>query len=117
MTPKHRIHFMRYLPPKMFIKLLNGANVLIGNSSAGIKECSYLGVPVVNVGSRQQGRLRAENVVDVPYEAEKIRKGIECQLERGRFAPSSLYSGDQTARNIANTLATVELYTEKRFYE
>src|SRR3989344_8990510 len=54
----HKIHFMRYLPPKDFLWLLNRAYCLVGNSSAGIKESSFLGVPVVNIGSRQSNRDR-----------------------------------------------------------
>ena len=48
---------LRDIPPKKFITLLKNSRCLVGNSSAGIKECSYLGIPVVNVGSRQRRPL------------------------------------------------------------
>jgi len=54
----NKIRFITDVAPDDFIALLRGSSALIGNSSSGIKECSYLGVPVVNVGTRQQGRLR-----------------------------------------------------------
>lgn len=116
-SKKHRIRFMRYLPPRSFVKLLGKTRVLVGNSSAGIKESSFLGIPVVNVGSRQGKRLRAENVVDVDYDHEAIVEAIRRQSDVGRFAPSHLYHGDGTGRHIAGTLATVPLSVEKIFYE
>src|SRR3989338_6272094 len=63
MNKPHHMRFIKYLPPEQFIGLLKRAACLVGNSSAGIKECSYLGVPAVNIGTRQNGRLRAENVL------------------------------------------------------
>ncbi|MDP3735569.1 MAG: UDP-N-acetylglucosamine 2-epimerase [bacterium] len=116
-TEGHRIRFMRYLPPRSFISLLARSRLLVGNSSAGIKECSYLGIPVVNIGSRQRGRMRAENVCDVTEESDAIRSAIEEQLAAGRYAPSELYHADGTAQNIAATLASAPLCTEKRFFE
>src|SRR5437763_3852858 len=58
-----KMRFITDLPVGEFIALLKAAACLVGNSSAGIKECSFLGTPVVNIGARQQGRLHAGNVV------------------------------------------------------
>ena len=113
----HRIHFMRYLSPQDFIPLLSKASCLVGNSSAGIKECSYLGTPVVNIGSRQSNRLRTKNVIDVSHKAEAIKKAIATQLKKGKYEPSRFYFMKNTSKNIATTLATVSLYTQKKFYE
>jgi UDP-hydrolysing UDP-N-acetyl-D-glucosamine 2-epimerase len=46
----------------------------VGNSSAGIKETPVFGCPAVNIGSRQQGRLRGDNVLDVPYDSGVVRR-------------------------------------------
>jgi len=117
-TKNHQLRFMRYLPPKDFIWLLKHTRVLVGNSSAGIKECSYLGVPVVNIGSRQLARLRASNVLDVPEHNKNLIQGaIRKQMAKGRYTPSKLYLADGTARKIAETIATVPLYFQKRFVE
>ncbi|KKT75328.1 MAG: UDP-N-acetylglucosamine 2-epimerase [Parcubacteria group bacterium GW2011_GWB1_44_7] len=113
---KHKIRFMRYLPPRDFIWLLRHARALIGNSSAGIKESSYLGVPVVNIGRRQATRLRAKNVLDVPHKKEYIRKAIEKQIKKNRYQPSKLYFANDTAKKIAQTLAKANLYVQKKFY-
>jgi UDP-hydrolysing UDP-N-acetyl-D-glucosamine 2-epimerase len=112
-----RMRFITNIPVEEFVSLLRQSACLIGNSSAGIKECSYLGTPVVNVGARQQGRLSAEHVTHVPYDAAAIRDAITAQLAHGRYAPSTLYYRPDTSDRILNILATAELYTQKRFFE
>lgn len=113
----HHIRFLKYLPPEEFLGLLKKTACLIGNSSAGIKECSYLGIPVVNIGTRQSGRARAENVVDVSYDRAEIKKAVKKQLAHGRYAKSHLYYKKGTAEKIVKTLASAPLYVQKRFYE
>jgi UDP-hydrolysing UDP-N-acetyl-D-glucosamine 2-epimerase len=113
----HKIRFMRYLHPEEWFGLLRNAKALVGNSSAGIKECSLLGVPVVNIGSRQQQRLRAENVYDTGHDVAEIQNAIRRQVFHGRYVPSSLYRGESTSKNIAARIATVPLYTQRVFHE
>ncbi len=113
----HKIRFMRYLYPEEWFGLLRNAKVLVGNSSAGIKECSLLGVPVVNIGSRQQQRLRAENVSDTGHDVSEIKNAIRRQMFHGRYSSSELYKGESTSENIASQIAIVPLYTQKVFYE
>ncbi len=113
----HKIRFMRYLYPEEWFGLLRHAKALVGNSSAGIKECSLLGVPVVNIGSRQQQRLRAENVLDVPHDLALLKNAIRRQILHGRYPASSLYKGVSPSKNIAERIAVMPLYTQKKFYE
>lgn len=112
-----KIHFVTDLLPEHFIALLRRASVLIGNSSAGIKECSYLGVPVVNIGTRQNGRLRAANVLDVGYGEGALRRAIARQLAHGPYPASTLYYRPDTSRRMAEILARVPLTRQKTFYE
>lgn len=107
-------HFFKNMEPNDFLKLLKNAKVLIGNSSAGIRECAYLGVPVVNIGTRQQGRERGANVLDTSYERKDIVAGINQQLGNGHFQSESIYGDGQAGNNIAHVLATVELSIFKR---
>jgi UDP-hydrolysing UDP-N-acetyl-D-glucosamine 2-epimerase len=98
---KHQGEGYRTIPnlaPTRFLRLLSQARVLVGNSSAGIREASYLGTPVVNVGNRQQGRERAANVLDVPgtEESEAVCAAWETQWQTATYGSSSLY-GDGTA--------------------
>ena len=111
------MRFITNIPADEFVSLLRQSACVIGNSSAGIKECSYLGTPVVNIGARQQGRLTADHVLHVPYEPETIREAIRAQLAHGRYASSTLYYQPDTSDKILEVLATTELYTQKRFHE
>lgn len=111
------VRFMEYLPPAKFIALLRKAACLVGNSSSGIKECSFIGVPVVNIGTRQAGRMRAENVADVPHDRRAIVAAIKKQIARGPYPPSDAYYKKDTSKTIARALSKVPLYTQKRFYD
>jgi UDP-hydrolysing UDP-N-acetyl-D-glucosamine 2-epimerase len=111
------MRFITNVPANDFVALLAHASCLVGNSSAGIKECSFLGTPVVNVGARQQGRLTGEHVAHVGYDATEIGAAIATQLADGRYAPSHIYHKDNASETIANLLATTPLYTQKRFHE
>jgi UDP-hydrolysing UDP-N-acetyl-D-glucosamine 2-epimerase len=115
-NPKY-IRFIKYLPPEHFIGLLKKASCLVGNSSSGIKECSYLGTPVVNIGTRQNGRMRAKNVLDVNYSRNEISEAIKKQLDNGRYDRSDIYHQENTSKNISEVLSTIDLYTQKRFCE
>jgi UDP-hydrolysing UDP-N-acetyl-D-glucosamine 2-epimerase len=114
---KHGDRYMRFiknLPPEAFLELLAGAMCLVGNSSVGIRECAYLGVPVINIGSRQGGRDRGSNVIDVSYETNEIRRAIEQQIAHGPYQVSTVYGDGKAGRKIADILATVALGVEKR---
>lgn len=94
--------------------VLNLASACVGNSSSGIKETPALGCPCVNIGSRQNGRLRAENVIDVDYNAADIERAIgRCLFDEAfRQAArtcSNPYGSGQAGRRIAEILATVRL--------
>jgi len=108
------IYFFKNMMPEDFLRLLVGARCLIGNSSVGIREASYLGVPVVNIGNRQQGRDRAKNVIDVGYSSAEIVAAVRRHLSNGRYASSPLYGDGKAGERIAQILARVPLTVEKR---
>jgi len=108
------VYFLKNLPPENFLVLLNNAGCLAGNSSAGIRECSYLGVPVVNIGNRQAGRERASNVVDVAYDRNAIAIAVRAQVTHGRYPSSNLYGDGHAGSRIAELLANVPFKIEKR---
>lgn len=107
------VHFFKNMKGDDFLKLLNNSKCLIGNSSVGIRECAYLGVPVVNIGSRQNRRDRGFNVLDVTYEKEKIKKAIETQVKVEKSSTSHVYGNGNAGVNIANLLATIPLKFHK----
>lgn len=114
--PEH-IRFIRYIPAELFLGLLKRASCLVGNSSAGLKECSFLGTPVVNIGSRQNGRYRSKNVVDVSHNKNKIKQAILTQVSRGRYKTDLYYSKNNTSKKIVDVLASVKLYSQKKFLD
>ncbi len=112
-----KIRFVTDLIPEDFISLLRKSSALVGNSSAGIKEASYLGVPVVNIGSRQANRLRGDNVVDVGHRSVEIKTAIQKQLKHGPYKQSDLYFRPGTSKKIVEVLSKVKLTSQKKFFD
>lgn len=113
---RHRdapIRFFRNFSVEDYARLIHNSSCLVGNSSSGIREAAFLGVPSVNIGSRQQCRERAHNVVDVPHVAAEIRAAIESQISHGRYTPSHLYGDGCSGPRIAQLLAEVEVPIQK----
>ena len=107
------LHFFKNLSPEDFLRLLRRCRCLVGNSSVGIRECSYLGVPVVNIGKRQAGRDRSPNVIDVDHDRGEIIAAIRKHLAHGPYPPSGLYGDGNAGRRIADLLARTPLTIEK----
>ena len=68
------IRFFKNFKFEDYIKLLNITKCLIGNSSSGIRDCGFIGTPVVNIGSRQNSRERGENVFNVKFEKRNYKR-------------------------------------------
>jgi UDP-N-acetylglucosamine 2-epimerase len=113
--PDSPIHFFKNMEGKDFLRTLRRAKCLAGNSSVGIRECSYLGVPVVNLGSRQQGRERGENVLDVMnWNRDEIALAIAHQVNHGFYPRSELYGNGTSGPRIAEAIREMPLTCEKR---
>ncbi|MBU0596047.1 UDP-N-acetylglucosamine 2-epimerase, partial [Candidatus Bipolaricaulota bacterium] len=97
-----------------FIRLMLRCSCMIGNSSAAIREGAFLGVPAVNVGTRQDGRERGTNVRDVGYDTAEIVAAAAAQREHGRYPSDPLYGDGQAGQRIADILATAEIKQQKR---
>jgi len=108
------VYFLKNLPPEDFLSLIFGARALIGNSSVGIRESAFLGVPVVNIGDRQQGRERGPNVIDVKENTAEICDAILKQVSHGRYPRSTIYGDGKAGERIADVLSIVGLNIEKR---
>src|SRR5688572_1123374 len=107
-------HFFRNMFPEDFLRLLHGSAAVVGNSSVAVRECSYLGVPAVNIGSRQHGRERGRNVIDVDHDRRAIASAIQEHIGRGRPECDRLYGDGKAGSKIADALATADLTIEKR---
>jgi UDP-hydrolysing UDP-N-acetyl-D-glucosamine 2-epimerase len=109
-----KMHMFRNMLPEDFLKLALNASCVVGNSSVAIRECSFLGVPAVNIGSRQSGRERGRNVVDVAHDRMAIASAIRAQVSAARPAADALYGDGRAGARIADQLATHDLPIEKR---
>lgn len=106
-------HFFKNMESIDFLKLLFNADALIGNSSVGIRECAFLGIPVVNIGTRQHGRERGGNVIDVDYDKEAILGAIEELAAGDRPAGSKVYGEGDAGTRIVEVLSKVPLRFHK----
>lgn len=110
----HSIRYVKNFEPLHFLKLIKDSSCLIGNSSTGIREASFLGIPVVNIGNRQTGRERSHNVTDTDFECEKIVHAINKQLLHGLYPSESIYGIGDAGKKIAELLAIMPLNTSKK---
>jgi UDP-hydrolysing UDP-N-acetyl-D-glucosamine 2-epimerase len=108
------IYFLKNLAPENFLRLLKAGRGIIGNSSVAIRECAFLGVPAVNIGSRQSRRERGPNVIDVPHSEDAIVAAVERHRANGRYPSSTLYGDGGAGPRIAELLATLEPVIEKQ---
>jgi UDP-hydrolysing UDP-N-acetyl-D-glucosamine 2-epimerase len=108
------IHFFKDIPPEDFLRLVYHSRAIVGNSSVAIRECSYLGVPAINIGTREAGRERGPNVIDIGYERAEVKAAIARVLECARPASVPLYGNGHAGERIAQLLATVPLKFDKR---
>ncbi len=107
------VHFFKNMEPVDFLGLLRQSDCLIGNSSVGIRECAYLGVPVVNIGTRQIGRERATNVIDVQHNQGEIKEAILRQRVNGPYPKSTIYGDGEAGVKIAELIHHLPLHYTK----
>ena len=113
-NPGANVHFYRNFPAEDYARLINNAAVLVGNSSSALREGAYLGVPAVNVGTRQGGREHAANVRHADYDAAAIEAAARAQMAHGRYECSHMFGDGQAGQRIANLLAESEIVVQKR---
>jgi GDP/UDP-N,N'-diacetylbacillosamine 2-epimerase (hydrolysing) len=102
------------VPHEDYLGLMRLAKVMIGNSSSGIIEAPSFGLPVVNIGGRQEGRQRAGNVIDVFYDTEEIVAAVKKALQDKDFRKKvssceNPYGDGNAGERIVKVLRKVEL--------
>jgi UDP-hydrolysing UDP-N-acetyl-D-glucosamine 2-epimerase len=108
-------HLFVNLDAVTYWSLLGQVDVMIGNSSSGIMEAASFGLPVVNVGMRQQGRERARNVLDVAAEgggiARVLQRALNPAFRKGLRGMANPYGNGRAAKRIVRVLASVMVGT------
>lgn len=109
LDPK-RIKAYMSLGQSRYLSAMRQAHAVIGNSSSGIIEAPAFGVPTVNIGDRQKGRLRADSIFDCAEASESVIKAIEAALKRGVRPPGvTPYGVGGVAPKIGRVLQEIEL--------
>jgi len=95
-----------------FLSLLNNARVILGNSSAGIREAPVYGVPTINIGTRQLNRFEYESIINVDYNKDEILnalKNLPCSVE-----PSLHFGKGESAKLFLKELRSESLWNTSR---
>ena len=104
---------------EFFLQLLKSADFIVGNSSAGVREAAYFGVPAVNVGSRQRNRHTNDLILNVGYKKSEILTAIESTSTLDR-TPSQAFGDGKSGEKFAKILAQSEFWpveTDKEFVD
>jgi UDP-N-acetylglucosamine 2-epimerase (non-hydrolysing) len=108
-----RVVLVESLGARRYLSLMRHVDAVVGNSSSGLLEAPTLGVPTVDIGSRQQGRLRAPSVLHCGESAAEIRQALDTAMSAKHRAIAarreSPYGRAGAARRIVDLLATVDL--------
>jgi UDP-hydrolysing UDP-N-acetyl-D-glucosamine 2-epimerase len=107
-------HFYRHFSVEDYARLIANCACLVGNSSSAIREGSFLGVPAVDIGTRQAHRERAANCINVSYSHKEIEEAIRRQIENGRYPSDTTYGDGTAGEKIAAILAEVNINIQKR---
>ena len=110
------INFYKNFSNDDYYRILKMSKCLVGNSSSGIRECSFLGVPVVNIGKRQDHRERGKNVVDVKPVEKEITKAIKFQIKK-TYKKQNIYGDGKSSDKIIHILVNTKIDILKRFYK
>ena len=110
------LHLYKNFPPDVFIAVLAKTACAVGNSSSFVRDASFVGTPVVLVGTRQDGRERCGSVIRVESKREDIFAAIKKQLSNGRYKCSNLYGEPGVSNKIVETITTLKPYTQKRLF-
>jgi len=124
-TDNSTVKTFKSLPREEYLGIMEGADVMIGNSSSGVVEAPSFDLPVVDIGPRQVGRVRANNTISVDYDVEEIREAIDTCLydddfrERATTCSNPYYrggAGEQIAERLASLSIDDRLLRKKTTY-
>ena len=111
---KRMVAAYKNFSPEDYLKLLKNTSCLVGNSSSGIRESAYLGLPVVNIGNRQTGRERGLNVIDTSNDFENILKALNKQLKIKRYKKDTIYGDGKAGKRILDIILKKEIDINKK---
>ncbi len=108
------LHLFVNLPIDIYVQLMHQCVCMIGNSSSAVREGEVIGVPSVNVGSRQNMRLKGGNIVDVEPDRKEIIDSIRKQIEHAHYETRFLYGSGGSGEKIAQILSKIIIYNTQK---
>ena len=111
------LHAYKNFEPEEYIPLLDNAVCAIGNSSSFLRDASFLGTPIVLVGSRQDGREHSDAVMRAEPNRDEVVKKVKAQLNHGRYEESELYGQEGVSKKIVERIKNLNKYSQKKFCE
>ena len=108
------LRLIKNFTPEDYLRVLGNAACAVGNSSSFVRDASFFGTAVVLLGDRQEGRECAENVVRVESGRQRILQATQAQIQRGRYPASVLYGDGHASKRIAEHLASLTPFVQKR---
>jgi len=103
------IKIFKSIPRNDFLGLMKMASVLAGNSSAGMIEAASFNLPVINIGIRQKGRERGNNVFDIGHDKKTIKKAIEKAVKAKSKKYKNPYFVKGTGKKIVDVLKNIKI--------
>ena len=115
-SPNLKINFYKNFEPEDYLKLIFNSECLVGNTSSGIRECSYLAIPFVNIGDRQSDREKGLNVFSSKTDKKLIEKNILLAIKsKNKLKSSKLYGDGNSSTKIVEILKNIKLDINKKF--
>ncbi len=116
-NPKLNFFYIKMLEIENYVKLLNLTSCLVGNSSSGIREGSFIGTPCVNIGSRQNNREYGKNVMHADYNEAKIIRTIKKQIKRNKkYQSDKIYGQGNAAKKITKLILKSKPNIQKKLH-
>tara|TARA_B100000989_G_C19532426_1_gene470853 strand:- start:2831 stop:3994 length:1164 start_codon:yes stop_codon:yes gene_type:complete len=107
------IKFVKNFSPEDYLKIMHLCSCIVGNSSSAIREGSFMGVPSINIGSRQNNRIKGINVIDTKYNKKNIINAIKKQLKVNRYKRSKIYGDGFAGLKMAKIISKINAPLQK----
>lgn len=109
------IKFYKNFEPEDFLKILLKSKCVLGNSSVAVRECSYLGVPAVNIGSRQSGREHGENIINSEFNSNEIVSKTMRQISKNKLKNEKIFGDGNAGTKMVKIIERINISnTQKR---
>jgi UDP-N-acetylglucosamine 2-epimerase len=112
----NKVTFYRNFSAEDYIRVLRSASCILGNSSSGIRESAYLGVPSVVIGDRQLGREHSDNVKLTSHDSEQIIETTRTQILHGKYRSSDLFGDGSAGVKMISILESLDPKIQKIFF-